>query len=412
MPHIPSRRQFCQTIGAGTAAMWLPRAARGSVMPEAVGSPDARLEVGLSKWELETPALVVDLDRLEQNIARMQERVTANGIGVRPHAKTHKCPAIARLQLAAGAVGICVAKLGEAEVMFEHGIEKLLLTTVNATPSKVARAMRLASWCPGFIQAVDNEPNARMLSEAAAAAGVVADVVVDVDPGGHRTGIAPGAPALALAKLVDSLPSLRLRGILCYDGGAQHVDGFAPRRERSLSSLAPAAETIEAMKAAGLDTGIFSGGGTGTYNIDHEVPGFTDVQAGSYLFMDAQYLAIGGQDGAPVYGDFEPSLTVLATVLNAQYDGVATTDAGAKSLTINEPDPIVVGESGMQYRARSDEFGVIRYDSPSRVYGFGDKLEVIVPHCDPVVNLYDWMYGVRGETVEVVWSIAARGRVR
>ena len=340
----------------------------------------------------------------------MQTTVTRNGIASRPHAKTHKCPAIARLQIATGSVGICTAKISEAEVMYEHGVEQILLTTVNVSPRKIRRAMYLRKWCDGFVQAVDTAANARDLSDAAVEAGVVADVTVDVDPGGHRTGITPGAPALELAQLVDSLPGLRLRGMLCYDGGSQHVTGFAERRRRTLANLEAAADTADRMKRSGLDTGIFSGGGTGTYNIDHETPGMTDVQVGSYVFMDAQYLGIGGEEDDEVYSDFAPALTVLTTVLNAQYEGRATTDAGAKANTINRPWPIVAGETGMSYTSGSDEFGTIRYgENASRTYRVGDKLELIVSHCDPVVNLYDQLYGVRGDRVEVVWPIAGRG---
>ena len=408
-----SRRHFL-AAGAGAASVWIPRTGKvkgytaAEMRQQAV---DDRLDVGISMWDLDTPCLCVDLDRLEGNLDRMQTTVTRNGIASRPHAKTHKCPAIARLQLATGSVGICTAKISEADVMFAHGIEQILMTTVNVTPRKIRRAMQLRARCDGFTQAVDTAANARDLSAAAKEAGVVADIVVDIDPGGHRTGITAGAPALELARLVDTLPGLRLRGLLCYDGGAQHVTGFADRRRRALASLEAATETAVQMTRAGLDTGIFSGGGTGTYNIDHETPGLTDVQVGSYVFMDAQYLGIGGAEDPDVYTDFEPALTVLTTVLNAQYEGRATTDAGAKANTINRPWPIVAGESGMTFTSGSDEFGTIRYEAnASRVYAVGDKLELIVSHCDPVVNLYDQLYGVRGDTVEVVWPIAGRGK--
>ena len=407
-----SRRRFLYAAGAGAATVWIPRSVKGYTAAEMLQqSVDDRLGAGVSKWELDTPCLCVDLDRLEGNLDRLQTTVTRNGIGSRPHAKTHKCPDIARLQLAAGSVGICTAKISEADVMFEHGIEQILMTTVNVTSRKIRRAMRLRTRCDGFTQAVDTAANARDLSAAAGEAGVVADIVVDVDPGGHRTGITAGAPALELAQLVDTLPALRLRGMLCYDGGAQHVTGFAARRTRAVERLEAAAETAVRMTRSGLDIGIFSGGGTGTYNIDHETPGLTDVQVGSYVFMDAQYLGIGGAEDEEVYSDFEPALTVMTTVLNAQYEGRATTDAGAKANTINRPWPIVKGETGMSYTSGSDEFGSIRYEeNASRTYAVGDKLEVIVSHCDPVVNLYDQLYGIRGDTVEVVWPIAGRGK--
>jgi len=387
----------------------IPTSIKGFTTAEmrAFDATDA-MEADISKWDLDTPALCVDLDALEANLATLQQTVTRNGIASRPHAKTHKCPAIARLQIENGSVGICTAKVGEAVAMYEHGIDEILMTTINATPFKITRAMNLRRQCSGFIQATDTPGNARDLSEAAQALGIVADVVVDIDSGGHRTGITPGQPALELAQLIDQLPGLRLRGMLCYDGGSQHVKGFDTRRARTLERLVPATETYDLMQRSGLNTGIFSGGGTGTYNIDHEVRGLTDIQVGSYVFMDAQYLAIGGS-GSDVYSDFDTSLTILTTVLNAQYDGRVTTDAGAKACTINQPWPIVKGETGMSYTSGSDEFGTLRYDDPSRTYKLGDKLELIVSHCDPVVNLYDQMYAVRNDRVEAVWRIAARG---
>ncbi|HUP51806.1 MAG TPA: DSD1 family PLP-dependent enzyme [Longimicrobiales bacterium] len=408
-PSPLSRRTFLHASGA--ALIGVPNPGKGYTPAEVRSmASDAPQQVDVSKWELDTPALCVDLDALEANLAAMQEAVVRNGIAARPHAKTHKCPAIARLQIESGAVGICTAKVSEAEVMLEHGIDRVLMTTSNVTPFKIARAMRLRRRHSGFVQATDSPENARDLSEAAVAAGVTADVVIDVDPGMNRTGITPGRPALELAQLVDRLPGLRLLGLLCYDGGSQHVRGFAERRSRTLERLAPAAETRALMERAGLDTGIFSGGGTGTYNIDHETPGLTDVQVGSYVFMDAQYLEIGGASDPEIYSDFQPSLTILSTVLNSQYAGQVTTDAGAKACTINQPWPIVKGETGMSYRSGSDEFGMLRYEDPSRTYLVGDKLELIVSHCDPVVNLYDEMYAIRGDRVEAVWRIAARGR--
>ena len=408
-----SRRHFLQAAGAG-AAVWVPSPVKGYSATEltrrAETSGATINELGVSVWDLDTPALVVDLDVLEANIATMQRTVARNGIASRPHAKTHKTPEIARMQLETGSVGICVAKISEAHALFKHGIEPLLMTTSNVTPTKINRAMHLRKWCDQFIQATDTPENARLLAEAADSLGLVADVVVDVDPGGHRTGITPGRPALELAQLVDRLPSLRLRGMLCYDGGSQHVTGFEKRESQTLERLVPAAETFEQFQRAGLSTEIFSGGGTGTYNIDHQTPGLTDVQVGSYVFMDAQYMGIGGMNDADVYSDFNPALTILTTVLNAQYEGRATTDAGAKACTINRPWAIVKGETGMSYTSGSDEFGSIRYEDSSRTYQVGDKLELIVSHCDPVVNLYDQMYAVRNGVVESVWEVSARGQ--
>jgi D-serine deaminase-like pyridoxal phosphate-dependent protein len=404
-----TRRRFLQSTGA--AAIWLPTTVKGYTANEMHALyADGTMQEDVSKWELDTPSLCVDLDALENNIAKMQSTTSQNGIASRPHAKTHKCPTIAHMQLDSGSVGICAAKISEAEAMYQHGINEILMTTTNVTTTKIRRAMTLRQSCQEFIQATDSPSNARLLSEAAQAMGIVADVVVDVDPGGHRTGITAGTPALELAQLIDQLPGLRLRGLLCYDGGSQHVKGFEKRKNQTLERLVAATNTYEQFQASGLTTEIFSGGGTGTYNIDHQTRGLTDIQVGSYVFMDAQYLGIGGEDNIEHFTDFEPALTILTTVLNDQYAGRCTTDAGAKACTINRPWAIIKGESGISYSSGSDEFGTVRYEeNASRTYKVAEKIELIVSHCDPVVNLYDHMYAIRNNQVEAIWPIAARG---
>ena len=405
-----SRRGFLQSVGAGAAAtMWIPEPVSGYTGAEMKAKADAgTLGVGVSKWELDTPALCVDLDKLERNIATMKKRLTVNGITSRPHSKTHKTPVIAKMQIAGGSIGICTAKVSEAEAMFANGVEKILMTTCNLSPHKIRRAMTIRKANKQYIQAVDNPENARDLNDAAKEMGIVADVVVDVAVG-TRSGVPPGEMALALAQLVDKLPNLKLRGMISYDGGAQHIKGFKKRSEDAINRYTPSLETYEAMRKSGLNTEVFSGGGSGTYNIMHKVPGFTDVQAGSYIFMDAQYLEIGGESDDKVYTDFAPSLTVMTTVLNTYFPKRLTTDAGAKALTLNKPDAIVIGEEGFSYNAGSDEFGAIRYETSTKTYKAGDKLELIVPHCDPAVNEYDVMYATRNDHVEAVWQIAARG---
>jgi D-serine deaminase-like pyridoxal phosphate-dependent protein len=405
-----SRRGFLTAAVTSAAALWTPRRARGFTARElSAHVVDGKLDLGVSKWELDTPALCVDLDKLEQNLAALRTGLAATRVASRPHAKTHKCAAIAKLQLASGSIGICTAKVSEAEALFAEGLTKILMTTANVTRAKIARAMAIAKRNRDFVQAVDHPDNARELSAAAKAAGITADVVVDVAVG-TRTGVPAGDQALALAQLVDTLPNLRFRGMLAYDGGAQHIKGYRARSEQALERIQPAAQTYERMKAGGLNVEIFSGGGTGTYDIMTKVPGFTDVQAGSYVFMDTQYLEIGGARDEAVFTDFAPSLTVLTTVVNAYFPGRLTTDAGTKALTLNKPDPIVIGEPGFAYTAGSDEFGVIRYENATKPCKVGDKLELIVPHCDPVVNEYDVVYATRKDRVEAVWPITARGK--
>lgn len=405
-PTSISRRGFMKTAGTGAAAFWAPRGATAG--PRDGRSSTDTAGIGVSKWDLDTPVLCVDLDKLEQNLETMQLRLGKTSVKSRPHAKTHKCPAIAKLQVAGGSIGISTAKVSEAEVFAEHGIERIMMTTSNVTPNKIRRAMAIRKKVPGFVQAVDHPDNARHLSDAARDAGIVADVVVDVAVG-TRTGVPPGEQALALAQLVDTLPNLKFRGMLAYDGGAQHIKGFKNRLEQTLKRFEAPVQTYEMMKRAGLNMEIFSGGGTGTYNILTKVPGMTDLQVGSYIFMDCQYLEIGGEDNDEVYTDFAPSLTVMATVMNTYFPGRITTDAGAKALTLNKPGPIVIGENGFQYDQGSDEFGVIQYEKANKSYKVGDRLELIVPHCDPAVNEYDQIFGIRHDRVELIWPIAARG---
>jgi 3-hydroxy-D-aspartate aldolase len=405
-----SRRTFLSSAIAASAYVWIPKPVKGYTAAEMRAMSIDAGKPGVSKWELDTPALCVDLDKMEKNVATMQAALKKYGLPSRPHAKTHKCAAIAKYQLATGSIGICCAKLTEAEAMAAHGVDKILMTTSNPSKNKIRRAMALRKAHSNFIQAVDEEQNARDLSAAAREAGIVADVVIDVAVG-MRSGIPAGDGAVALAQLIDKLPNLKLRGILSYDGGVQHAKGFANRKERALQAIEPNVASFEQMKKSGLNLDIFSGGGTGTYNIMHTVPGFTDLQVGSYLFMDMQYLAIGSENGDAVYTDFAPSLTVLTTVMNNRFPGRLTTDAGSKALTLNTPAAGVIGEPGMEYTAGSDEFGGIRFTSPpSKEYKIGDLLEVIVPHCDPAVNEYDQMYGIRKDKVEVVWEITARGK--
>ena len=399
-----------------TRRKFLATTAAAGLIPSPHSSADGKehtaahfSDIGKHKWDLDSPALCVDLEKMERNMKKAQLSLKVSGVQARPHAKTHKCPAIAKMQIAAGAIGICTAKLSESEVMLENGIANVLMTGVNISIPKINRAMALRKKYSGFIQAVDNPNNAQDLQDAAKAAGIRADVVVDINVI-RRSGVLPGSPALALAQQVDKSPNLQFRGILAYDGGVQHVKGYDKRLAECLKNMEPAAQSYDMMKASGLNLEIFSGGGTGTYNMMHKIRGFTDVQIGSYLFMDCQYIEIGGSKNPEVYSDFEPSLTVMSTIINSNYPGRFVTDAGSKALTINQPTPVTIGEPGFKYNAGSDEYGTITFDQASKSYRVGDKLELIVPHCDPVINLYDFMYGIRNDKVESILPILGRGK--
>ncbi|MBD3629532.1 DSD1 family PLP-dependent enzyme [Cyclobacterium sp.] len=401
-----NRRKFLQYTGMAGSAFFLP--GKSTATPAPILTTN---EIGLSKWELETPSLCLELEVMEYNLKKVHQNLQGTGIGVRPHIKTHKSPFLAKMQMEAGAVGVCAAKLSESEIMLENGISQVLMTGVNVTPEKIRKAMALRKKHSGFIQAVDNPVNARDLQDAAKAAGIVAEVVVDLDVI-RRSGVPTGIPALELAQLVDRAPNLRFMGILAYDGGAQHVKGHAARKARTVQTFEPVVETYESLVKSGLNVEIFSGAGTGTYDMMADIPGFTDVQVGSYLFMDAQYMAIGSKDNAALYDDFDPSLTVMTTIINTNHPNRLITDSGAKAFTINKPSGIVISEPDFTYNAGSDEYGTITYTTANKSYQVGDKLEVIVPHCDPAINLYDRIYGIRRGKVEMIIPIMARGMSR
>jgi D-serine deaminase-like pyridoxal phosphate-dependent protein len=362
----------------------------------------------LTKAELPTPALLLDLAAFEANLRTMADHCRRAGCGHRPHAKTHKCPEIARRQVAAGAAGVCVATVPEAEAMAAAGVRGVLLTSPIVEPPKLARMAALARREGAVLLALGHERQAELLAEAARAAKVVVDVLIDVDVGDRRTGVLPGQPALRLAQQVGRHRSLRLRGVQAYAGHASHAVGFENRAKVSRAAMAQAVETREVLRKAGLEVPILSGGSTGTYNIDSAVRGVTELQVGSYVFMDVDYRRIGGRAGA-VYTDFRPSLTVLTTVVSATHPDRVTVDAGTKAFSTDVPHrPEARGWEGLTYARAGDEFGTITARKGAKLPRLGDRLEFLVPHCDPTVNLYDRIHALRGERVEAIWPVVAR----
>jgi D-serine deaminase-like pyridoxal phosphate-dependent protein len=353
--------------------------------------------------------LLVDLERLEANIAKLARHCRGTGSAIRPHAKTHKCPEIARRQVAAGARGISVATVPEAEAMVAAGITGVLLTSPIIEPAKIARMVALARKDDSVLLSVGHPRQADRLAEAARAHSVRLNVLVDLDVGDHRTGITPGQPAVELAQRIDGCSGLRLRGLQAYSGRSSHVVGFAERKRVSQEAMGRAIETRDLFRTKGLDSAILSGGSTGTYNIDSELPEGIELQAGSYVFMDNGYRAIGGRDGAPDYNDFAPSLTVLTTVVSAGVPDRVTVDAGIKAFaTDSGGKPRAKDREGLSYQFGGDEFGLITAGTGAALPNLGDRLEFFVPHCDPTVNLYDRIYAVSGDVVEAVWPIMAR----
>jgi D-serine deaminase-like pyridoxal phosphate-dependent protein len=380
---------------------------RRTFLAGALGAP-AVLKGRLTKDELPTPALLLDLDAFHANIAKMAGYLRDHKRAFRPHGKTHKCPEIAKALIRAGAVGICAAKISEAEVFAREGVGGLLVTTAVIGRQKIARAVRLASKRPETIFSVDDAQNVRDLNEAAAAARVRLNLAVDLRVG-NRTGIQPGAPAVGLAQLIGSLKNVRLAGLQAYAGHASHTVGFENRRKVSREAMAGAIETRRLIEGQGIECPLVTGGSTGTYNIDSDMEGITELQPGSFIFMDVDYNRIGGAEGA-VYRDFQNALTVLTTVVSKPAAEVAIVDGGLKAFSTDKPFvPEARGREGIAYNWAGDEHGRLALSGAAAGLRVGDRVEFVIPHCDPTVNLYDRVYCLRGERVEAIWRVAARG---
>ena len=364
-----------------------------------------------SRHEIPTPALLLDLDAFESNVATMAAHLSERGRAFRPHGKTHKCPEIARRLIDAGAVGIGAARLSEAEVFAEHGIPGVLVTTAVVGPHKIARAATLAARAPDTIFCVDDAQNVRDLNDAAGARpGSPPRVRLAVDLFFGRTGIPPGAPALDLVRLIASLPHVEFAGLQAYDGTAAHTTPFAARTARTRGTMAQAIETRRLIERDGFPCPLVTGGSTGTYRIDSEIDGITELQPGSFIFMDLDYGAIGGPDGGARYRDFRNALTVVTTVVSRP-PGLAIVDGGYKAFSTDRPfTPAPVDLPGVSYAWAGDEHGRLDLAGAPRDLAVGDRIEFIPPHCDPTVNLYDVIHAVRGDRVEHVWKISARGK--
>lgn len=352
----------------------------------------------LLKHDLPTPALVVNLDDLESNLTRLQSAVSAARKQLRPHVKAHKCLEIARRQVHAGAVGVCVATLAEMELMTSAGIGVLLTTPVASS----VKTDFIAEWIRGdaHIRAVVDHPfQVRLYQESAARAGVTIPLLVDLDIGDHRTGVPCDERAISLAVEVASSPNLRFAGLQAYSVSGSHTEGWDARRSHSAAAIGQAIPIQRELLSRGLDARTLTGGSTGTWDIDLAIPELTELQAGSYALMDSAYRKIGGVP-------FAPAMTVLATVVSASHDRFLTVDAGYKSFATDRPfGPEAVGLSDVRWQWAGDEHGILHFETGSRTLQPGDRLEFIVPHCDPTVNLYDRIVACRGDRVEAVWPL-------
>ena len=353
-----------------------------------------------SRADLNTPALIVDVGALDRNIAAMAAFAAKAGLALRPHAKTHKCAEIARRQIAAGAVGVCCAKLGEAEALSAQGVTGILITSPVVGPAAVARLAALAERAPGLMATVDH-PDAL---EALIASGAALTLLVDIDPGIHRTGVANAAAAVALARRIGEAPNLTYGGVQFYCGAQQHIEDVAARRAALAERTDYLKTVIAALTEAGLPPALITGGGTGSHLIDADLGVLTELQVGSYIFMDRQYADCGVA--------FETSLMIDARVISANHAALSTVDAGFKAFATEAgPPPILKGApEGSVFHFMGDEHGCVvppRGEPPpalGRIVVFG------APHCDPTVNLYDAYHAVDGDTLVGIWPVDGRGR--
>ncbi len=361
--------------------------------------------LGMALAEVDTPALILDLDAFEMNLKRLNDSLAGRKVMVRPHAKSHKCPQIAMRQIALGAVGVCCQKVSEAEALVEGGVADVLIANEVVGGTKLARLAALARQARVAVCA-DDAGNVDALDAAARDYGVTLDVLVEINVGANRCGVEPGEPAVELARRITASANLRFAGLQAYHGSAQHLRKVEERRAAIESAVERVKRTRELLAAAGIACPKVTGAGTGTYVFEAGSAAYDELQPGSYIFMDADYARNDWtESGTP---RFEHSLFVWTTVMSRASPERAIVDAGLKASSIDSGMPRIAAGGPAEYVKASDEHGVIQLNGAPG-YELGDKLKLIPGHCDPTVNLYDHYICVRGGRVEAIWPITARG---
>ncbi|MCB8881170.1 DSD1 family PLP-dependent enzyme [Acidisoma cellulosilytica] len=362
-------------------------------------------EPGMPIAEVETPTLLVDLPALDRNIALLASYVQnrAPGVRLRPHAKTHKSPDVARRQIAAGAIGVCCQTVGEAEAMAAAGVADILLSNQIADAGKARRLAAIAGQSRLSV-CVDDPSQVALLSDAAMAAGVTIHVLVELDVGGARCGVLSADAAVALARLIVGSPGLVFDGLQAYHGRAQHLRKPSERQAAIAEATRLAAAAAGQIRDAGIACPTITGAGTGTFAFEAASALYTELQCGSYVFMDADYARNERDDGADV-PHFEQALTILTTVISTPLPDRAVCDAGLKAMSLDSGPPSLQLYPGLDYAGASDEHSKLTMHSPFALQ-VGQKIHLVPGHCDPTVAMHDWIIVHDGSTVTAVWPVA------
>jgi 3-hydroxy-D-aspartate aldolase len=359
----------------------------------------------LTKDILPTPSMVVDKDIFDQNVKLMAESTKAQGIHVRPHVKIHKSVDVAKIQMNHGAIGLTCATIAEAELMSGSGLRNVMWTKQPASRNAIERAVALSKKDATFSFVIDDPVVFDWLEQAAEAQNARLKILVSVFAGLSRQGIENGQPALELAQKVASSKRMQFDGIMAYAGAAAHTHGWKQRREKSAKDLADARETVELCKRSGLPVNIFTGGSTGTYNIDHEI-GLTELEAGSYVFMDTRYFVIGGKNDDATFSDFGGALTVLTTVDSKHRSNQATIDYGNKAGV--RPTDKVKGMPWLEVGTQGAEYGLLKWKDGDKDLKLGDRVEIYCTVLDDSTNYYDRYYVAQADRIVDVWPIMGR----
>ncbi len=374
-----------------------------------LGPNEPLIGVAGSRNRLTTPALVLDLDIFERNLATLLAHCVESGQNLRPHAKTHKSSQLARRQIDAGAVGVCCATLHEAEQMVAGGATGVLITSPVVGLDKIQRLQQLNKIADNLMIVVDNLDGLQAIEKSLLKNGDEMTVLVDIDVGMQRTGTSDPEQIVALAKHLSESESFSYGGVQAYSGRVQHIEDYAERRRVYGDQMTFLADILKVLEDAGFPPGIASGGGTGTHHIDQELGLFTELQAGSFIFMDVEYNAVDLANGPG--NPFETALFIQCSVVSNNADSFVTIDGGYKCFATDGPKPEIFSENlpDSTYDRFGDEHGKINLGSGNYKPALGETITLITPHCDPTVNLHNYYHAVRGDTLVEILPIDARG---